>query len=341
MKIKALSFAVLSSLLLTACGGGGSDSSNTNVNGTPDNNNPTDNGQNPSTTSDQSWSSFFIDQIYSDSDDGVLGSDEDHITIKDGKYYAKNTNTLNEDDLGHSIIITQNGVYEDGDVHAEYGTYIGTAKIDNNKWTLTPYSKTNSSGLQFIHSYKSIDISGKPFNEVINPQDAWAIRNNLTNTYPISNTLKRFYTTNNATRFPEGSTCLRLDTIENTQEYIELQLDTENDKNVQKIWEREAAKTSDTDKKIFKDTVAYITYQYEDADTYAKYQSKFFSGNYYSKGLEFSLAEFIDDLKQDANNYTGQNKEIADDYIDAYKNTCLLFNETASKAIRTTISNFK
>ncbi len=254
MKIKAISFAILSSLLLTACGGGDSKSSNTNPSGTTDNNTPGNGSTN--TTSDQSWSSFFIDQIYFGPNDGALGSDEDHITIQDGKYYTKNTNTLSKDDSGHSMIVTQNGVYEDGDVHAEYGTYIGSAKVSDNKWTLTPYSKIGSSGLQFIHSYKKIDIGGKSFNEIINPYDAWVLKHDLTGTYPISSTVQRFYTANNATKFPNGSTCLQLDTIENNQEYIELQKDTENDANVKKIWETEATKGTGVEKKKFKDKVA-------------------------------------------------------------------------------------
>lgn len=341
MKIKAISFAILSSMILTACGGGGSDSKSS-INDNTSNNN-SNNGSNTNTSSNQTWSSFYIDQVYSGSNSDALGYDGDQITIKDGKYYSKNTNTLdNVSSSGSSFIVTQDGVYEDGEIDSTYGTFIGNATVASNVWTLIPYSKIGSSGLKFTHSYKTIDISGKSFNEVINPYDAWSLKYDMADTHPIGNTVQRFYTANASTKFPNGSTCLQFDKIESSQDYIELQRDTENDTSVQKIWNSEANKSAaDVEQKIYKDTVAYITYQYQDADTYAKYQDKFFSGNFYSKGIEATFEDMINELKDDISQLTGQDKVIADEYVKAAQSSCFLYNETASKTIHNAISNFK
>ena len=49
----------------------------------------------------------------------------------------------------------------------------------------------------------------------------------------------------------------------------------------------------------------------------------------------------IKELTDDSSHLTGQDKLIANEYIDAAKNECMLYNETASKTIHSSIQNFK
>ena len=339
MKIKAISFAVLSSLVLTACGGGGGSDSYTGGNGNNDN-------TTPDTSANQQWSAIDIDEAYSGVNSGSLGYEQTSLTLKDGKYYYKHTNTLDtDDDVYQTFFITADGVYEDGAIDAQYGTLIGTATIAANTWTLVPHSKIGSTDLKFYHTYKTIDISGQSFNQVINPLDMWAIKYNIKDSYPVSDTVFKFYTANANTTFPSGSTCLQLIKEESNQEYIELDTDSKNNAYVTNMWNDLAIAGSGAERKLFKDTTAYISTQDTDeddnADTYAKYQNNYFSGNYYSKGVEYDFADLIKKLSDSFGSLTGQDKVIANEYVNAVKNSCMFYNDKAAQTIHTRISNFK
>ena len=330
MKIKVLSFAIISTLLLTACGGGDDSTSASN-----------DGGEKPDTSANQTWHNIYIDESYSGPNEGKLGYNEDVMTLLDGKSYSKNTNTLYQDDnTDRSFIVTQDGVYEDGDVNATYGVRTGNITISDNTWTMIPYSKIGSTGLKFTNTYKSINLDGKSLSQTINPYDMWAIKNGLTEDYPVSTLMQNFYAKNIDTKFPKGSTCLQLVKESGNQEYIELQNATENNSSVENIWNKLAA-NPESEKKLYKDTTAYISYANSEADTFAKYKDKFFSGHYYSKGTSFLFEDMIKELIDDSSHLTGQDKLIANEYIDAAKNECMLYNDTASKTIHSSIQNFK
>lgn len=336
MKIKAISFAVLSSLLLTACGGGGGSDSYTGGNGNNDN-------TTPDTSANQQWSILDIGEVNSAPYEGPLGYEENRITLKDGKYYVKQTNTLNDSDsLYLSFTVTKDGVYEDGPISQD-GALIGTVSINANKWTLLPYSKIGSTGLKFYHTYKTIDISGQSFNQVIAPLHMWAIKNGRTNDISASNAELKFYAANTNTKFPSGSTCLQLIKEENNQEYIELEIESENDPYVINRWNDFALAGSGAEQKIFKDTTAYITSQDDNeddnADMYAKYQNKYFAGNYTAKGIQFDFEDLLKELSESSKALTGQDKVIANEYIDAVKNTCMLYNDKATQTILNAIKN--
>lgn len=332
MKIKAISFAVLSSLLLTACGGGGGSNSYTggNENTTP-----------PDVSANQQWSIVDIGEVYSDPYEGPLGYEEHRITLKDGKYYVKQTNTLDDSkSLYLSFMVTKDGVYEDGPISQD-GALIGTVSINANQWTLLPYSKIGSTGLKFYHTYKTIDISGQSFNHVIAPLNMWAIKNGRTNDISVSNAELKFYTANTTTKFPNGSTCLQLIKEENNQEYIELEIESENSPYVINRWNDFVLAGSGAAQQIFKDTTAYITSRDEDnnVDTYAKYQNKYFAGNYTAKGVQFDFEDLLKALSESSKALTGQDKVVANEYINAVKNTCMLYNDKATQTILNAIKN--
>ena len=336
MKIKILSLSILSSLLLVGCGGGGSDDHHSDGG--------TSTGGTDTSTKEQQWTAISLGQINDGANKGALGYEEDVTTLKDGKYYAKYTSTLDPSaTINQSILlITQDGVYEDGQVDAVYGTYVGDVEVKSNNWILSPYSKIGSKGQQFIHSYRNIDISGKLVNQIVNPYHMLTLKYNLTDIAGISNAELKFYDTNKDEKFPAGSSCLQPVKYENAQGYIELDLSTKNTAEVIKIWQGEANKNAaDTEKKMFKDTTAYITYQYNGGDTYAKYKDDFYSGSLYSKGIEFTFDDYIKELADDLVDSNFKDKAQADEYLNAAKNQCWMLNEVASKTVHTAISKVK
>ena len=343
MKIKILSLWVFSAFILTACGGGSDSSPSFNSSSPESSNNTPQNGNKPA---DQVLTQIYMSEMSDDTTQKILGYDIDTITIKDGQYYTKNENNLGyNQEADMSFLVTADGVYEDGPKHPTYGVNIGSVTGSPANFTLKPYSKIASKGLTFNQSYKTIDLSNKSLSEVINPYNAWVIKNNLTSQFPISDTLSRFYNASAATKFPAGSQCFQLTKSENNQEHIELYNDTKNQKNVMDIWNQEANKiAADTQKKIFKDTTAFITSQHPQYDTYAKFQSDFYAGDYYSKGIDFLLSDEISNMKEDINqnsDLTAEEKANVLEYINITNNLCTVYNNTATETIRNAISNFK
>ena len=338
MKLKMLSCAVFSAFTLVACGGGGS-SSNDSYNGSNNSNGSNNNGS--SNNTDQVWHAFYLEADGPNSD--ALGYETDRFTINNGKYYASNFNTHNNEDLSYTTFtVTADGVYEDGPRDSKLGVYIGDAKINGDTWTLTPYSAIGSKGLIYKVQYKTIDISGQKYNETLTPYTDLIIKNNFPSDVYISNGEKRYYDANKATVFPSGSKCLVQVQSETNQNYIELDIDTKNSDSVQKIWTELSNKSAnDIDKKLFKDTTAYITYQYSEADTYAQYKNDLYSGNYYPKGVEFNLDDEIRDLKSDANDLTGTRKELLLAYANSLATSCTIYNDTAGQFVLKSLQNFK
>lgn len=338
MKIKTLSFAILSSILLSACGGGSSSSdSDSSSSITPS---PTDNKP-----ANQTWTQIELSQGAPDSTSGALGYDKSIITIKDGIYYAKNESNLETDSNGYqSFFVTKDGIYEDGPTDSIYGINIGTVQGSPEKLSLKPYSQIGSKGLVFTKYHKVFDISGQPLNAKVNPYDNWLIKNNV-NSQNIDESVLRFYNLNQSKKFPAGSKCLVLTKAETNQEYLELYNDTLNDPEYSRIWNLEAIKSAnDSTKIIYKDTTAYITFQYQEYDAYAKVKNDIFAGYKYDQGIEYLLSEEIADLKDQIN----QNNKLSNteklklmEYPELANNACILYNETATKTINQAIGDFK
>lgn len=340
MKIKTLSFAILSSILLSACGGGsGSSDSDSSANiKTPS----TDNRP-----ANQTWSQIELSEDTSGSTTSTLGYDKYTITIKDGLYYAKSESHLGRTDSNDdkSFFVTKDGIYEDGPTDSRYGINVGTVQGSPEKLFLKPYSPIGSKGLVFTQDNKVIDISGQPLNTTISPYDNWLIKNNFNYQNRIDESVLRFYSLNQSKKFPAGSKCLVVTKAETNQEYLELYNDTINDPEYSRIWNLEAIKpANDSTKIIYKDTTAYISYQYQEYDTYAKVKNDIFAGYKYNKGIEYLLSEEIADAKEEINqNNTLSNAEKLKliEYSELANNACIFYNETATQTINRAIADFK
>lgn len=323
MKIKTLSFAILSSVLLSACG-------------SSDNN--TAENINDSKISDQTWTSFTL---YGDDQARSLDFESDIQTINNSKYYVKK-----DIDIGESFFITADGVYGDGPEHPKYGFLLGSVSGSYEQLKLSYYSPVGSKGMEESMSHKIIDISGKSLVEILNPTDAFSIKNNF-NTNQISKTLLQFYAENETEKFPAGSSCSVLTQQSTNQNYIEIDKSTKDLPSNVDIWKSESQKVaSETIKKLFKDTTAYFIEDSNSSeyDIYAQYQNSIYAGNYFEKGINFDLLQEIKDDKSELNensNLTAERRKLAIEQADLKSTTCTSYNETASKTIHNAINAFE
>ena len=153
MKLKNLSLAIFSALMLSACGGvhlliqmaGTGTGTGTGT------------GNTTLTKPDfQQWSSFYIDE-YSDSD---LNYEIEQLTFDQGNIYIKVDETTGWDE-SETFYLTENGLYDHGSTHATYGKLQGTITANATTWKQVPYSPINSTGLSSTLTFKVFDISGK------------------------------------------------------------------------------------------------------------------------------------------------------------------------------------
>lgn len=322
MKFKTLSTAIVSSFILTACGGGGSsdkfnDSENNNI----------------TTSPFQQWSSFFIDfnlntnniEYYSDTQ-----------TLDNGKIYSKSEDTFSE------IYVTQNGVYDQSSTNNQYGKYQGTVVTNNSSWVLSPYSSIGSNDLKLTTNFKILNISNQPIAQIVSPNEYWIAKNNLNDSYEYPEQLMSYLKQLNEQKFPTGSYCLQIISETNNQDYLSLYndeyFDTEEQQNILKNqWIDYSKQQNNTNikKYNFKDTTAYLEYFPEDNDNYgvASYKSKYYWANLIDSRTEYTFADEIKELEDISADATNEEKRLIQELINLRKNSCYLFNNIASKAI--------
>ncbi|QGM27328.1 hypothetical protein [Acinetobacter towneri] len=331
MKLKTLSCAIFAAFTLTACGGGSDGGSSDPV---------VDVG---TTNKFQQWSNFSIENNYSTD---KIGYDSDTITIDQNKAYSKNTNTLNWDE-NKTFFVTADGEYDEGEEHPKYGAYQGEVSISNNIWTHIPYSNIGSKGLKLTVKYNPVDISNRTIAPLVSFHEYWVVKHNQNDNWDISDNVINFIQAIEQVKFPQGSACLQLVESSNNQEYLELyknQDTPELQTTLKQDWESYRTNTSsDIHKKVFKDTIAYLEYDEDNAEYsgVAQKANHFYEVNLTQKGVEFSKAQEITLLESLAAEYLGADQTIARDYINLYKNSCSMFNQTASEAIKKQIANFQ
>ena len=331
MKLKTLSCAIFAAFTLTACGGGSDGGSSEQF------------IEDGATNKFQQWSNFSIENDYSTN---KIGYDSDTLTIDQNKAFSKNTNTLDWDQT-QSFFVTADGVYDEGEEHPEYGAYQGEVSISNNTWTHIPYSNIGSKGLKLTVKYNPVDISNKAIAPLVSFHEYWVAKNNQNDTWYVPDNMINFIKTIEQVKFPQGSVCLQLVESSNNQEYLELyknQDTPELQTTLEQDWENYKTNTSsDIQKKIFKDTIAYLEYDEDNAEYFgvAQKANHFYQVNLTQKGVEYSKAQEIRLLESLAAEYISSDQTIAQDYINLYKNSCFMFNQTASEAIKKQIANFQ
>lgn len=316
MKLKLLALSTMTLLTLTACGGGGSSSSNNNLNESP---------SIPNSTFQQ-WSTFELD-----SQSDVLSYESEKATIDNGKFYVLG----NMDD---SFSVTTNGLYDQGPLHNTYSYLNGNITINNNVWTVSPYSSVNSTGLRFANTMKPFNLEGENMAAKVDPYNHWILKNNLddANNY-ISSGAVKYLTAISKVKFPAGATCLQLNKVTNTEQYLDLFNDTDN--TYQEIladqW-NDLSTDVNAKKYIMKDTIAYtITDEDESEYGVAQYKNRLYDAYLYQKGVEFDLQALIksvDVLANAATNATEKTQIL--EFKKLVENSCSLYNEVAMNAIQ-------
>lgn len=323
MQLKSLSLSIFTAITLIGCGGGGGSSSDSSVNNNP--NTPEENND------FQQWGFFEINGGYNDD---ALSLDYSTGTINQGKIYDQN-----DFENGNDLTITQNGIYQDfGPKDSKYGYLVGTGSFKGLVLTHQHYSPIGSTDLVFTSTYKKIDLSGKNVLATLEPEHQWDLTNK--STVNFGTVRNAYYNRVKDLTFPAGTYCMQQLTYSNNQENL-LAFSNGNEK---KYFDDYAAQYSQNTqgrifKKTYKDTVAYLySYEGNDADAthgYAEYKGQYYEVERHAKGLQYSLADEIQNEKDNIqSSLTDAERKLAIQRIESQNNLCTWYNNTASTFIQ-------
>ncbi|AYO54853.1 hypothetical protein [Acinetobacter wuhouensis] len=324
MKIKALSFTILSSLLFTACGGGGSDSSTSSHGSIKD---------------ESEW--YMYETGYSIEDQNLFSklkfSFQDNQAFLNVEYTADGSNKYELDDL-LSTYLASDGLYFPATTKTNLGYPFGTfsAKSATN-WTYTPYSNEGQrTALKLTEKFEAVNLSGKPMSQYINGFDHFA---GLDPVLSISaEKYSAYYVQKLKDKtFPSGSICLRSQTSSSNTDYAEV--DTSS--SIENFDPKNYFDFGYTIKNI-NNFQLYVSKDIEpntSIESVLKLGSIYIYADYFNKGVYYSLAT---DIKQHEQYYdevvseSGKDSSRAHYYkalLNGLKSECTLFNKTASIAI--------
>ncbi|OTG72346.1 hypothetical protein B9T26_10465 [Acinetobacter sp. ANC 4169] len=321
MKLKYLSLSIITAFTLVGCGGGGSDSIYQGI----------DTGSAQENKDFQQWHYFEIDGGYNDD---ALSLNYSIGTIDQGKIYDQNNFEYDND-----LTITQNGIYQDfGPKDSKYGYFVGTGSFKNLVLTHQHYSPIGSTGLVFTSTYKKIDLSGKNVLATLEPEHQWDLSNEPTvNFGTVRNT---YYNRVKDLTFPAGAYCMQQLTYSNNQENL-LAYSNGDEKQYFDDYAAQYSQNAQSRifKKTYKDTVSYL-YSSEgtDADAahgYAEYKGQYYEVARNAKGLQYSLADEIQNEKDNLpSTLTDADRKLAIQRIESQNNLCTWYNDTASTFIQ-------
>lgn len=332
MKFKALSFAIFSAFMLTACGGGSSSDSNGGNTGTG-----TGTGNTTLTKpAFQQWSSFYIDE-YSDSD---LNYEIEQLTFDQGNVYIKVDETTGWDE-SETFYLTENGLYDTGNIHTKYGQLNGAIRTNATTWQLAPYSSINSKDLQTTIKFKEIDISGKNIAPLLSPINYLTLKYNLLDTYTMGELGEKFYTLTSDAKFPANSKCIQFQDISNSKEYIELyKYSLEEEDYLKTEWASVSTDSKNYSKKTFKDAIAYLDLREDQQWGLAEYKSKYYEVDYHPAGKEYDFKNLLSELQSLITSAKdNKEKQVRQELYNLTQNACNAFNDVASNEIRKQMNN--
>lgn len=324
MKLKYLSLSIITALTLVGCGGGGSDSTYQG----------TDSGSAEENKDFQQWHYFEIEAGYAVNE--PIEFVHNIITLDQGNVYVQDDSPTPDND----IFVTQDGVYQElGPKNSQYGYLIGTGSLSNLVFTHKPYSPVGSTGLVFTTNFKKIDLSGKNALATLESRDQWDIANNSISN--ISAQRLAYYNSIKDLTFPAGAYCLQNSIHSNNQENLYLYTSDKSDEKF--AFDSYAARFAQNDthifKKTYKDTIAYLESD-DGTDADATYGAAEYKGNYYGagrylKGVEYSLAQYIQEQKDKLSiTLTEAERKLAIEEIETLNNQCSWYNDTAAQFIQ-------
>ena len=322
MKLKYLSLSIITALTLVGCGGSGSDSTYQG----------TDSGSAEENKDFQQWHYFEIEAGYAVNE--PIEFIHNIMTLDQGNVYVQDNAPTPDND----ILVTQDGVYQElGPKNSKYGYLAGTGSLNNLVFTHKPYSPVGSTGLVFTTNFKKIDLSGKNALATLESRDQWDIVNNSIPN--ISAQRLAYYNSVKDLTFPAGAYCLQVSIRSNNQENIYLYTSDESDEKF--AFDGYAAGFAQPNqtkifKKTYKDTIAYL-YSDDGTEAGATYGAAEYKGDYYGagrylKGVEYSLAQYIQEQKGKlSSTLTEAERKLAIEEIETLNNECSWYNDTAAQ----------
>lgn len=293
--------------------------------GSSDNNGQTNTNSSGNGAGFQQWASYYFE------DD--LSSELEVLTIDQaGQYYLKSVRGT----PFNYMTVTQDGLYDVGPTHTEYGVLHGKIQISGNTWHHAPYSSIGSSGLSHTITFKTVDLSQKNMSAVLFSDAYWISKHNLTHLESaVSPTTLNFVKSSGGMQtFPAGSSCLVMQTSKYSQDHLELYQDGYY--NAAELEEEFGILAQDltATKYNFKDTTAYVAE--DESYGFAHYKNNYYNADFYSKNqtnvmqdyLE-SVDEVIQELKQRPTLTDAQLSELKS----LLSTDCSFYNATATQAI--------
>lgn len=328
MQLKSLSLSIITALTLIGCGGGGG-SSASDYQGT-------DAGSTEEHKDFQQWHYFELDGGYAVNE--ALELVHQLMTLDKSNIYVQDDSA----EIDNDYLITQDGVYQDfGPQNSKYGYLAGTGSFNNLTFIQKPYSPVGSSGLVFTTNYKKIDLGGKNALATLEARDQWKIANNPNVIFDPAR--QSYYNKVKNLNFPAGSSCLQDTVRTNNQEHL-YAYTSNNDKASFARYEQQYAQNDPSIfKKTYKDTIAYLysnsssplsTGPSQDYGA-AEYKGNYYGVTRYLKGVEYSLADYIQRQKDLIDeSLTEAEHKLAIEEIDTLNNQCSWYNDTAAKFIQ-------
>ncbi len=348
MKKSPIYLALITSLTLTACGGGSDNNSSSNTSGNSANpaNNieetaSVNNNYNTETSKDiQQWSS------YSNESGESLSFIKNTITIENDKQYTKSVGLGNTRNSIDPVYFTKSFVYQSNAVeHPEYGTQ--TAAILNanaNEWKAQPYSNNpNANDLTFTKKIRTIDLSGSNMLETIFFDAIYAYQNTAKASAKnaIGSAMYNFLATHAESQFPEGSKCYVVLNESANVPFIKVDksilAQTDSDSFNLEKWED--YKTQATTFYVKMNNIE--GYFEPDANNKAYYGLVNYNGykrfaEYYSSGMIYDGEAQIKELENDLSYYQDDELKFNQSLLNHLKNNyCEYYNDVASNAIKT------
>lgn len=338
MNIKTLSLAILTSFSLIACGGG-SDHKNSDSSSDNDHSNNT---TTPPSNSITQWSNFRLDYDNQNPTNTYLNIINVQFSIANGKLYAEL-----EDYDEQEIYLTTTGEYLGiGPINSQYGALLGDITVNDDQFIIQPYSQIGSKGLTFTQDNKKIDLSNKSVLAAVDPYINWNVNypqySSQTFDPAFLSQLKGYQ----KLTFPQGSVCLQEEKYSNNQTYLHLYQSSDDNK---QTFDRYAADYANHVNQSYIKFTQYFNataYLYtpdsnaENAqDGVAEYQGQYLDAYLEKQGIEYNLAESIQEAKDHANqsNISAEDKSAYNAFADGLSQGCDLYNDVAIKFLKQNI----
>ncbi|EPF74660.1 hypothetical protein [Acinetobacter rudis] len=328
-----LTIVLLTTLLLTACNDDSSEeTSNADL-------------QEPKVF--EQWTSFRITEKSTDSgmDDSslvtIMAGTKSTLTIDDNNLF-ENKELFNLEEKKQKLTpnyATTTGLFGSNQKHQQYGDHLGKIDISKtNQWVILP-TLLNGNG-KFIRkiNYKVLDITGKNVLDTLDP-DLSVRFNGIPAFSPIySSVATELYKKMYINKFPEGSKCIQIASIEQNSDVLILEKysepnDSPYDQNTIKTW-WENKKIEGEKISIFNSVEAFIS-DYSSSGA-AKFNNTYYWAKQSSKGEFFSFATYVTNNKEaldDEADLSESGEKYSDIYEVLSKNSCHYFNPEAANFI--------